>query len=62
MFTKHLERIKQFKETQFKLYKNELDRTCFAHDIAYTDGKDLAKGTILDKILVDRAYENALNS
>ena len=29
----------------------------FAHDIAYSDSKNLAKRTISDKILKDRAYE-----
>ena len=46
----------------FKLYlQNELDKACFAHDAAYSDSKDLAKGTILDKILINRAYEIAVN-
>ena len=33
------------------IYKNELDKTCFAHDAAYSDSKDLAERTISDKIL-----------
>ena len=33
----------------------------FAHDAAYSDSKDLAKRTISDKILQDRAYEIARN-
>ena len=33
----------------------------FAHDGAYSDSKDLAKRTISDKILQDRAYEIARN-
>ena len=46
----------------FKLYlQNELDKACFAHDAAYSDSKDLAKGTNLDKILINRAYEIAVN-
>ena len=43
------------------IYKNELDKACFAHDAAYSDSKDLAKTTISDKILKDRAYEIARN-
>ena len=43
------------------LYKNELDKACFAHDVAYSDTKYLAKRTIPDKILKDRAYEIARN-
>ena len=41
------------------LYRNELDTACFAHDAAYSDSKDLAKRTISDKILKDRAREIA---
>ena len=62
-FTKHCERIQKFRETgNLKhLYRNELDKACFAHDAAYSDSKDLAKRTISDKILKDRAYETARN-
>ena len=57
-FTKHCERIQKFRETgNLKhLYRNELYKACFAHDAAYSDSKDLAKRTISDKILKDRAY------
>ena len=62
-FTKHHERIQKFRETgNLKhLYRNELDKACFAHDAAYSDSKDLAKTTISDKILKDRAREIARN-
>ena len=43
------------------LYRNELDKACFAHDAAHSDSKDLAKRTIRDKILKDRANEIARN-
>ena len=43
------------------LYRNDLDKACFAHDAAYSYSKDLAKRTISDKILKDRAYEIARN-
>ena len=36
-------------------------QSCFAHDATYSDSKDLAKITILDKIFKDRAYEIARN-
>ena len=36
--------------------KIELDKSCFAHDAAYSDSKDLAKRTISDKILNTEAY------
>ena len=62
-FTKHRERIKKFRETgKLKhLYRNEIDKACFAHDAAYSDSKDVAKRIISDKILRDRAYEIARN-
>ena len=33
------------------LYRNELEKDCFSHDVAYFDSKDLAKRTISDTIL-----------
>ena len=41
-FTKHHGRIQNFRETgNLKhLYRNELDKACFAHDAAYADCKD----------------------
>ena len=62
-FTKHRERIKKFRETGNleHLYRNELDKACFAHDTAYSDSKDLAKRAISDKVLKGRAYEIARN-
>ena len=38
-----------------------LDKACFADDAAYSDSKDLAKRTISDKILKNRAYDIAMN-
>ena len=57
------ERIKKIIETDDlkHLYRNELDKACFAHDAAYSDSKDLAQRTISDKILRDRAYKIAKN-
>ena len=61
--TKNRERVQKFRETgNLKhLYRNELDKTCFTHDAAYSERKDLAKRTISDKILKDRAYKIARN-
>ena len=61
--TKHHERIQKFRETgKLKhLFRNELDKSGFGHDTAYSDSKDLAKRTILDKILKDISYEIARN-
>ena len=58
-FTKHRERIQKFRETGSlkDLYRNQLEKACFAQDAAYSDSQDLVKRTNLDKILKDRAYE-----
>ena len=42
-FTKNKERIQKFKETgdTSYIYKNELDKACFQHDMAYGVFKDL---------------------
>ena len=57
-FTKHKQRIQKFKETGDTnyIYKNELDKACFAHDAAYFDSTDLTKRTVADKILRNRAF------
>ena len=62
-FTKHRERVQRFRETDNLkyLYRNELDKVCFAHHVAYSDIKDVAKRTISDKILKDKTYETARN-
>ena len=54
-FTKHKQRIQKFMQTGDRnyIYKNELDKACFAHDAAYSDSKDLTKRTVADKILRD---------
>ena len=56
-------RVQKFREkgNLKHIYRNELDKACFAHDAAYSDSKDLAKRTVSDKILKDRAYEIAIN-
>ena len=63
LFNKHLERIKMFRETgNLKhIYKKELNKACSAHGVAYSDSKDLAKRSIPDKSLKERAYEIAIN-
>ena len=60
-FTKNKERIKKFKETGDRsyIYKNELDKACFQHDMAYGDFKDLAKRTAADKVLRNKAFKIA---
>ena len=62
-FTKNKERIQKFKVTGFTnyIYKNELDKACFQHDISYGDFKDLARRTASDKVLRDKAFNIAKN-
>ena len=43
------------------LYKNDLYKACFQHDMAYGKYKDLAKRTQSDKVLKDKAFEIATN-
>ena len=60
-FTKNKERIQKFKEigdTSY-IYKNELDKACFQHDMTYGDFKDLKRRTASDNILRDKAFNNA---
>ena len=41
--------------------KNELDKVCFQHDMAYGDFKDLKRRTASYKILWDKAFNIAKN-
>ena len=41
------------------IYKNELDKACFQHDMVYEDFKDLARRTASDKFLRDKALNIA---
>ena len=43
------------------IYKNELDKACFQHDMAYGKYKVLDRRTQLDKVLKDKAIEIANN-
>ena len=62
-FTKNKERIEKFMKTRNTdfIYKNELDKACFQHDMAYGDFKDLARRTASDKVLRDKAFNIAKN-
>ena len=46
---------------EVQIYRNELNKACFAHGAAYSDGKNLGKGAISYKNLKDKAYEIAGN-
>ena len=63
-FTKNKERIQKFKETGDTkyIYKNELDKACFQHDMAYGDFKDLARRKASHKVLRDKTFNIAKNS
>ena len=60
-FTKNKERIEKFMQTGNTdfIYKNELDKACFQHDMAYGKSKDLTKRTQLDNALRDKAFKIA---
>ena len=62
-FTRHKERIKEFKRTGDTrlLYGNELDRACFKHDAAYAKYKDAENRLISDQKLRNSAYDIASN-
>ena len=62
-FTKTKERIQKFKQTGDSryVYKNELDKACFQHDMAYGDFKDLKRRTAADNALKDKAFNIAKN-
>ena len=56
-------KIQKFMETGDTnyIYKNNLDKACFQHDIAYGKHKDLIKRTQSDKVLRDKAFKIASN-
>ena len=60
-FAKNKERIEKFMQTGNTnfIYKNELDKACFQHDMAYGKSKDLVKRTQSDKVLRDKAFKIA---
>ena len=62
--TKNKERIEKFMQTGNTdfIYKNELDKACFQHDMAYGKLKDLVKRTPSDKVSKDKAFKIASNS
>ena len=62
-FTRNKQRILKFMLTGEKnyIYKNELDKACFQHDMAFGKYKDLEKRTQSDKVLKNKAFEIASN-
>ena len=61
-FTKNKERIQNFKHTGDSryIYKNELDKACIQHNMAYADFKDLKRRTAADNVLRDKAFNIAI--
>ena len=58
-FTKNKQRIQKFMQTEDSnyIYKNEFDKACFQHDMAYGKYKDLEKRAQSDKVLKGKAFE-----
>ena len=58
-FTRNKERIEKFMQTGNTdfIYRNELDKACFQHDMTYGKSKDLTKRTQSDKVLRDKAFK-----
>ena len=62
-FPKNKERIEKFMQagnTNY-IYKNDLDKVCFQHDMAYGENKELTKRTQSNKVLRDKAFKIASN-
>ena len=59
--TKNKERIEKFIQTGNTdfIYRNELYKACFQHDMAYGKSKDLVKRTQSDQVLKDKAFKIA---
>ena len=57
-FTRNKERIENFMQTGNTdlIYRNELHKACFQHDMTYGKSKGLAKRTQSIKILRDKAF------
>ena len=57
------ERIKKFKQNGDSryIYRNELDKACFQHDMAYGDFKHLKRRTAADNVLRDKTFNIAKN-
>ena len=62
-FTKNKKRIEKFIKTGNTdfIYRNDLDKACFQHDMTYGESKDLTKRTQSDKVLRDKDFEIANN-
>ena len=63
LFIRNKTRIQNLKETEdsWYIYRNELDKTCFQHDIAYKDSTELQRRTTYNKGLRDKGFKIASN-
>ena len=63
-FTKSKERIQKFIQTGKTdyVYKNDLDKACFQHDMVCGKYKELNKRVQSDKVLEDNPFEIVSNS
>ena len=66
MLAGHLQKTKkEFKNLKKQdtsyIYKNELDKACFQHNMAYGNFNDLKRRTASDKVLRDKAFDIAKN-
>ena len=55
-----IQKIKETGDTSY-IYKKELEKACFQHDMAYGDFKDFKRRTASDKALRDKAFNVAKN-
>ena len=55
---RRIEKFMQTGNTDF-IYKNELDKACCQHDMAYGKLKDLTRRIELDKVFRDKAFKIA---
>ena len=62
-FTRNKQRIQKFMQTGDTnyIYKNELDKTYFQHDITFGDFNDLKGRKQSDKVLKDKTFKIASN-
>ena len=59
-FTRNKERIQKSKNPRY-IYRNESDKACFQHDMAYGDFKDLKRRAAAVNVLRDKAFNIAKN-
>ena len=59
--TRNKQRIEMFMQTGNTdfIYRDELDKACFQHDMAYRKSKEIEKRTQSDKVLRDKAFKIA---